>query len=189
MPAPSEGASKEEKAVVVNMQNTIAALRGGLLQQDRLLKLDTPLGANVLTVQRVVGRSRIGRSYEFTLDVLSTDSDLELKKLIAQPVTLWIQQGDRSYRPINGYVHTARRLGDDGGLTTYQLAFADFTHFLKFRRDQRLWNDATVDQIISDVLNKHPHKTTPHINVITPDGDRLDIFGEQKSVPIEEEMK
>ncbi|WP_407971109.1 RHS repeat-associated core domain-containing protein [Burkholderia pyrrocinia] len=26
----------------------------------------------------------------------------------------------------------------------------------------------------------HPHKTTPHINVITPDGDRLDIFVEQK---------
>ncbi|PRF93564.1 phage late control D family protein, partial [Burkholderia multivorans] len=140
----------------MNMQNTIAALRGGLLQQDRLLKLDTPLGANVLTVQRAVGRSRIGRAYEFALDVLSTDSDLELKKLIAQPITLWLQQADRSYRPINGYVHTARRLGADGGLTTYQLTFADFTHFLKFRRDQRIWNDAAVDQIISDVLNCHP---------------------------------
>ncbi|WP_176051067.1 type VI secretion system Vgr family protein [Burkholderia sp. BCC1644] len=140
----------------MNMQNTIAALRGGLLQQDRLLKLDTPLGGDVLTVQRAVGHSRIGRAYEFTLDVLSTEGDLELKKLIAQPVTLWIEQGNRSYRPINGYVHTARRLGADGGLTTYQLTFADFTHFLKFRRDQRLWNDTTVDQIISDVLNHHP---------------------------------
>ncbi|WP_280528293.1 contractile injection system protein, VgrG/Pvc8 family, partial [Burkholderia diffusa] len=95
-------------------QSLITALRGGLLQQDRLLKLDTLLGANVLTVQRAVGHSRVGRAYEFTLDVLSTDSDLELKKLIAQPVTLWIQLGDRSYRPINGYVHTARRLGADG---------------------------------------------------------------------------
>ncbi|NTX46782.1 type VI secretion system tip protein VgrG [Burkholderia cepacia] len=140
----------------MNMQNTIAALRGGLLQQDRLLKLDTPLGGNVLTVQRAVGRSRIGRAYEFTLDVLSTEGDLELKKLIAQPVTLWIEQGNRSYRPISGYVHTARRLGADGGLTTYQLTFADFTHFLKFRHDQRFWNDTTVDQIISDVLNQHP---------------------------------
>ncbi|KWF20496.1 type VI secretion system Vgr family protein [Burkholderia pseudomultivorans] len=140
----------------MNMQNTIAALRGGLLQQDRLLKLDTSLGNNVLTVQRAVGRSRIGRTYEFTLDVLSTDSDLDLKALIAQSVTLWIEQADRSYRPVNGYVHTARRLGTDGGLTTYQLTFADFAHFLKFRRDQRLWNDTAVDQIISDVLNCHP---------------------------------
>ncbi|KVD74822.1 type VI secretion system Vgr family protein [Burkholderia ubonensis] len=138
------------------MQNVIAALRGGLLQQDRLLKLDTPLGANTLTVQRAVGRSRIGRAYEFTLDVLAADGDVELKKLIAQPVTLWIQQADRDYRPMHGYVHTARRLGADGELTTYQLVFADFTHFLKFRRDQRIWSDAPVDQIISDVLNRHP---------------------------------
>ncbi|KVR20577.1 Rhs element Vgr protein [Burkholderia ubonensis] len=138
------------------MQNVIAALRGGLLQQDRLLKLDTPLGANTLTVQRAVGRSRIGRAYEFTLDVLAADGDVELKKLIAQPVTLWIQQADRDYRPMHGYVHTARRLGADGELTTYQLVFADFTHFLKFRRDQRIWSDAPVDQIISDVLDMHP---------------------------------
>ncbi|KVD19144.1 type VI secretion system Vgr family protein [Burkholderia ubonensis] len=138
------------------MQNVIAALRGGLLQQDRLLKLDTPLGANTLTVQRAVGRSRIGRAYEFTLDVLAADGDVELKKLIAQPVTLWIQQADRDYQPMHGYVHTARRLGADGELTTYQLVFADFTHFLKFRRDQRIWSDAPVDQIISDVLNRHP---------------------------------
>ncbi|KVW65247.1 type VI secretion system Vgr family protein [Burkholderia ubonensis] len=138
------------------MQNVIAALRGGLLQQDRLLKLDTPLGANTLTVQRAVGRSRIGRAYEFTLDVLAADGDVELKKLIAQPVTLWIQQADRDYRPMHGYVHTARRLGADGELTTYQLVFADFTHFLKFRSDQRIWSDAPVDQIISDVLNRHP---------------------------------
>lgn len=35
-------------------RNLITALRGGLLQQDRLLKLDTPLGPNVLTVQWAV---------------------------------------------------------------------------------------------------------------------------------------
>jgi uncharacterized protein involved in type VI secretion and phage assembly len=140
----------------MNVQNTIVAMRGGLLQQDRLLKLDKPLGANALTVQRAVGRARIGRAYAFTLDVLSPEDDLELKKLIAQPVTLWLQQADRSYRPIHGYVHTARRLGADGGLTTYQIAFADFTHFLKFRRDQRIWSDAAVDQIVTDVLNRHP---------------------------------
>ncbi|WP_269112804.1 hypothetical protein [Burkholderia territorii] len=41
----------------MGMQDFVAALRGGLLQQDRLLKLDTPLGANVLTVQRAVAIS------------------------------------------------------------------------------------------------------------------------------------
>ncbi|OJB19434.1 hypothetical protein BGV54_19120 [Burkholderia ubonensis] len=92
----------------MNVQNLAAALRGGLIQQDRLLKLDTPLGPNALVVQRAVGHSTIGRDYIFTLDVVSLDSTIELKKLIAQPVTLWIQQASGGYRSIHGYVHTAR---------------------------------------------------------------------------------
>lgn len=140
----------------MNVQNLAAALRGGLIQQDRLLKLDTPLGPNALVVQWAVGHSTIGRVYIFTLDVVSLDSTIELKKLIAQPVTLWIQQASGGYRSIHGYVHTARRLGADGSLTTYQITLQAWMHVLKFRRDQRIWTDKTVEDIVSDVLNQHP---------------------------------
>ncbi|MEQ5840507.1 type VI secretion system tip protein VgrG [Paraburkholderia acidicola] len=137
-------------------QNIFGAITGGLSQQDRLLKLDTPAGNNVLLPHRVTGRSRIGRDFLFTLDCVSKSGDVQLKTLIAQPVTLWIQQTDSSYLPHHGYVHMARRLGSDGTLTTYQLAFSSWMHFLKFRRDQRHWQDEPVDQIISDVFNQHP---------------------------------
>jgi type VI secretion system secreted protein VgrG len=137
-------------------QDLISTITGGLSQSDRLLKLDTPLGSNTLVPQRVVGRSRLGRHFEFTVDVVSTNGSVELKTLIAQPVTLWIQQSDKSYLPHNGYVHTARRLGSNSGLTSYQLGFASWMHFLKFRRDQRIWQDKTADDIITDVFNTHP---------------------------------
>ncbi|MFM0591732.1 type VI secretion system Vgr family protein [Paraburkholderia dilworthii] len=131
-------------------------ITGGLSQQDRLLKLDTPAGANALLPHRVAARSRIGRDYLFMVDCVSTSGDVELKTLIAQAVTLWIQQTDGSYLPHHGYVHTARRLGADGGLTGYQLVFASWLHFLRFRRDQRHWQDKSADEIISDVFNQHP---------------------------------
>ena len=137
-------------------QDIIAAITGGLAQADRLLKLDTPLGSDVLVPQRVVGSSRVGRHFEFTLDVVSTSSNIELKKLIAQPVTLWIQQSDKSWQPHNGFVHTVRRLGSDSTLTSYQIGFASWMHFLKFRRDQRIWQDVSVEEIVSDVFNAHP---------------------------------
>ncbi|KML55149.1 hypothetical protein VL15_19880 [Burkholderia cepacia] len=140
----------------MNMPDIGAALRGGLLQQDRLLKLDTPLGGNALAVQRVVGRSQIGRDYSFTLDVVSSNDSLELKKLIAQPATLWIQLGNKAYRPVSGYVYTARRLGANGGLTTYQLELRAWMHVLRFRRDEKIWIDKNVEEIISDVLGMHP---------------------------------
>ncbi|WP_155754665.1 type VI secretion system Vgr family protein, partial [Burkholderia stagnalis] len=140
----------------MNVQNLTAALRGGLIQQGRLLRLDTPLGPNALVVQRAVGRSTIGRDYIFTLDVVSLASDIELKKLIAQPITLWVQQASGEYRPIHGYVYTARRLGGDGDLATYQITLQAWMHVLKFRRDQKIWIDKTVEDIVSDVLNQHP---------------------------------
>jgi len=83
-------------------QDIIGAITGGLVQSDRLLKLDSPLGSNVVLPQRVIGRSRIGRHYEFVVDAISTSDTIELKTLIAQPVTLWIQQTDSSYLPHHG---------------------------------------------------------------------------------------
>lgn len=138
------------------MQDLTDTIRNGLSQNDRLIKLDTRLGQDCLVPQRVVGCSRLGRHFEFTVDVISISNKVELKTLIAQPVTLWIQQSDKSYQPHHGYVHTARRLGSNGALTTYQLGFASWMHFLKFRRDQRIWQDRSVADIVTDVFNEHP---------------------------------
>ncbi|MGN8138105.1 type VI secretion system Vgr family protein [Paraburkholderia sp. 22099] len=137
-------------------QDMIGAITGGLIQSDRLLKLDTALGNNVLVPERVVGHSRIGRHFEFTVDVVSTSATIELKTLIAQPVTLWVQQTDRFYLPHHGYVHTVRRLGSDTGLTSYQIGFASWMHFLRFRKDARIWQDKPADEILTDVFNMHP---------------------------------
>jgi type VI secretion system secreted protein VgrG len=137
-------------------QDIIGAITGGLIQSGRLLKLDTSLGNNVLLPQRVIGRSRIGRHYEFTLDVISTSDAIELKTLIAQPVALWIQQTDSSYLPHHGYVHTVRRLGSNGSLTSYQFGFASWMHFLRFRKDARIWQNKSADTILADVFGMHP---------------------------------
>lgn len=137
-------------------QDIIATITGGLAQSDRLLKLDASQGNAVLVPQRAIGHSRIGRDYEFTVDVVSTSDTVELKTLIAQPVTLWLQQTDKSYQPHHGYVHTVRRLGSDSGLTSYQIAFASWMHFLRFRKDARIWQDKPADEILTDVFNMHP---------------------------------
>jgi type VI secretion system secreted protein VgrG len=140
----------------MDAQDLTGMVSGGLVQSDRLVKLDSSLGENVLLPQRVAGYSRMGRHYEFTVDVVSTSDAIELKTLIAQPVTLWIQQTDKSYLPHHGYVHTARRLGSDSGLTSYQIGFASWMHFLRFRKDACIWQDKSADEILTDIFNMHP---------------------------------
>ncbi|MEX3846295.1 type VI secretion system Vgr family protein [Paraburkholderia sp. BR10882] len=141
----------------MDMTDLADAIRGGLIQQDRLIKTDIPaLPDNALVPRRAVTYSGLGRDFHVTLDMVSTASDIELKKLIAQPMTLWIQQADKSYLPVNGFIHTARRLGGDGSLSSYQLIYASWMHFLRFRSDMRYWQDQTPDAIITDVFNQHP---------------------------------
>ncbi|MGJ9416852.1 type VI secretion system Vgr family protein [Massilia sp. CMS3.1] len=125
-------------------------------QQNRLIKLTTPLGDDVLLPQRVFAQARLSRGYEYTIDCLSICDNIELKKLIAQPVTLWIQEAARNYLPVHGYVHTMKRLGSDGQFAFCQMSFAPWMHFLKFRKDARIWQDKTADDILSDVFNGHP---------------------------------
>ncbi|WP_254217724.1 contractile injection system protein, VgrG/Pvc8 family [Burkholderia multivorans] len=137
-------------------QDLIALLNSGLRQSERIVKLDTPAGPDVLLPHIVVGTAGLGRNFEYAVDVVSLRESLELKSLIAQPVTLWIQQADKTYRPVHGYVHTARRLGSDGQLTTFQLTFSSWLHFLKFRKDARIFQDKTVESILDAVFGKHP---------------------------------
>ena len=125
-------------------------------QQDRLLKLTVGAGNDTLLPQRVIAHERLGRSYEYAIDVISIRGDIDLKRLIAHPVTLWVKQVDRNYLPISGYVHTAKRLGSDGEFTFCQITFAPWLHFLKFRHDTRIWQDKKADDILAEVFSVHP---------------------------------
>ncbi|WP_408585737.1 type VI secretion system Vgr family protein [Paraburkholderia bannensis] len=140
-------------------ESIISFMRSALSQADRLVKLDSPVGGNSLLPQTVMGTSRLGRNFEYVIDVVSTNSSLELKSLIAQPVTLWLQRADKSYRPQHGYVHTARRLGADGELTSYQLGYSSWLYFLKFRKDAKIFQDKSVEAILESVFQMHPQAT------------------------------
>ncbi|EGD06491.1 Rhs element Vgr protein [Burkholderia sp. TJI49] len=137
------------------------AIHRGLLQRNRLLRLDTPLGQNALIPLRARGSARIGRDYHWTIDVASLRDDTALLSLMHQPVTLWLQQLGSSYeesvyRPIHGFVHKVGYLGGDGGLSTYQLEFSSALVFLGGTRNDEGWLEVTAQDIVSDILNRYP---------------------------------
>ena len=89
--------------MAVSSNQLYDALFYGNAQRDRLIKLDTPLGKDWLVPLQAKGRSRLGRDYEFVVDASSARGEqIELDKLIGQPVTLWIQQIDGAYLPHHG---------------------------------------------------------------------------------------
>jgi type VI secretion system secreted protein VgrG len=129
----------------------------GNAQSRRLVKLDTPLGADWLLPLYVKGTAKLGRDYEFIVDAVSSRGDaIDLNALLGKAVTLWIQQVDGSYMPIHGYAHQFSRLGSDGPLSYYQLRFSSWLYFLRLRRDMRDWQEQSGERILVDVFDEHP---------------------------------
>ncbi len=148
-------------AVQSLVQAVLAAL--GPSQNQRLLRLHTPLGPNVLLAERMQGTETIGprapgsaasAGFKFEVLALSTNAHLQLKDLIGQPVRLDLltQQSRTVLRPFHGHVTSFALLGSDGGLARYKLTIEPWLSFLGHRQDAWVFQDKTVMQIIDEVF-------------------------------------
>lgn len=146
----------------LSLASTAQALLSGYTQHDRLLRLSTPLGPEVLLAERVqidesIGPAGAGCGFELQLTALSADAHLHLKQLIGQPVLLeLLTQASRSaLRPFHGHVADAALLGADGGLARYRLVVRPWLAFLGWRQDSRVFQDLSVIDIIEQVFGAY----------------------------------
>lgn len=144
----------------------VQALLCGYTQQDRLLRLTTPLGPEVLLAERVeidegiaplAGGLGARCGFEIRLTALSADAGLELARLIGQPVLLQLltSHSRSELRPFHGHVCEATLLGADGGLARYRLVVRPWLAFLEWRRDSRVFQGLSVIEIIEQVFRAY----------------------------------
>uniref|UniRef100_UPI0024685C92 type VI secretion system Vgr family protein n=1 Tax=Chromohalobacter sp. 11-W TaxID=2994061 RepID=UPI0024685C92 len=124
-----------------------------LSPSQRLLTLEIA-GASLLP-HRLVGEERVSEPFSYTLDCISQQGDLELKTLMAQPARLSILQADGRYRQLHGLVSEAALLGEDGGVTYYQLTLVPWLKMLELGRDSRIFQDRSVVDVLTDVFEGH----------------------------------
>lgn len=130
------------------------SLMSGLTQDARLLRLTTPLGADVLVAECVRGEEGLSQGFQFRIAALSTDAAISLKSLIGQPVLLELltTAGRDALRPFHGHVTTVELTGANGGLARYQLTIEPWSAFLSHGRDSRIFQDMTTPDILDAVF-------------------------------------
>ncbi|HSI59794.1 MAG TPA: type VI secretion system Vgr family protein [Ideonella sp.] len=150
---PSHAAASSGSA----LQTLLAAL--GPSQHQRLLRLSTPLGPDVLLAERVeaveaIGPGLAGEPTGFCLELLalSTNAHLVLKALIGQPVRLDLLASGGRLRPWHGHVTAFTRLGSDAGLARYQLRIEPWLALLAHTHDAWVFCDQTVVEIIDEIF-------------------------------------
>ncbi|MBI2278034.1 MAG: type VI secretion system tip protein VgrG [Dechloromonas sp.] len=125
-------------------------------QHARLLEIQTALPEASLLVERFSGREGVSESFRFDIDCVSTNAHFDLLALIGEEITLRLLQADGTKRSWHGYVTEAMQLGADGGLARYRLVMEPWLAFLDRRRDNYLFQDKTVIDILTQVFADYP---------------------------------
>lgn len=131
----------------------------GWSQNDRLLKLTTPAGPEALLAERVTIDEALGpvvehAGFRIELSALSLNADQSLTALLGQPVRLDLQTAASRdvRRPFHGHITQITRQGADGGFGRYRLIIEPWLAFLGHNRDNYLFQDKSVIDIVDELL-------------------------------------
>lgn len=133
----------------------LSALSAAPRQQERLLRLHTALGPDVLVAETLDGRESVdGGGFRFEVGALSANAGLSLDDLLGQPVLLELLTADSStaLRPFHGHVTAFERLGSNGGLARYRLVVEPWLALLAQRLDSYVFQDMSVVEIAESVF-------------------------------------
>ncbi|MGS0641811.1 type VI secretion system Vgr family protein [Xanthomonas oryzae pv. oryzicola] len=133
----------------------LSALSAAPHQQERLLRLHTPLGPDVLVAETLDGRESVdGGGFRFDVGALSANAGLPLDDLLGQPVLLELLTAESrtALRPFHGHVTAFERLGSNGGLARYRLRVEPWLALLAQRVDSYVFQDTSVVEIAESVF-------------------------------------
>ena len=123
-----------------------------LTQANRLMRVTTPLGEDVLLFKHMTADEQLSQPFEFTVDLLSTDGNLKLEDLLGKPVTIELATQNDGTRYFNGIVGKFARTGVDGGFAAYRAIVRPWLWLLTRTSDCRIFQDKTVPAIVEQVF-------------------------------------
>jgi len=123
-----------------------------LVQEERLVSLKTPLGADALLVESVEGTEAISSLFRFQLVLVSEKRDIALSSLVGQNVTLAFELAGKKTRHINGFVSRFSQGDVDSRVAHYYAEVVPWLWFLTRTTDCRIFQKKTVPDIIQQIF-------------------------------------
>ena len=121
-------------------------------QEGRPFKVDTPLGADVLLLQRFHGDEGVSIPFHFTLELLSENDAVDPAALLRKPVVLTVSRPDGE-RKIHGLVRRFTQMGQRDDLTMYTAEVVPWLWFLALSQDSKIFQNKSVLDIVQEVFD------------------------------------
>jgi type VI secretion system secreted protein VgrG len=122
-------------------------------QATRELQITTPLGPDVLLLERITGEEGISMPFHYDVEMLSLNNAIDATQLLRKKATVSIMLTDGSQRYINGYFSRFVQLGTtQEGFTSYQGTLVPWLWFLTLWSDCKIFQTKSVKDIVEEVF-------------------------------------
>lgn len=128
-------------------------MSASLSQAQRIATLTTPLGKDKLALSRLEGTEGVSQLFEFRIDALSTERDIDFDGAIGKncSVEMKTYKGSRHF---DGILTEAQFVGGRDHLFAYRLVLRPWLWLLGHTSDCRLFKQKKPNDIIKEVFNK-----------------------------------
>jgi len=123
-------------------------------QAGRFISITTPLGDDVLLLQKFTGQEGVSQLFSFQLELVSEKPPIKLESIIGQNVTVNMMLTDVSTRHFNGFVSQFAQTDQDSQFTYYQAEVVPWLWFLSQTSDCRIFQNKTVPEIVMQTFHE-----------------------------------
>jgi type VI secretion system secreted protein VgrG len=125
-----------------------------LQQAARIASFDTPLGKDKLVLIQYRAIEAVGELFEFNIEALSEDENIDFDKALGQSCTLKINAYDGKQRIFNGLMTEAQWIGKVDVFYRYRVVLRPWLYLLGCMADCRIFLQMTVIDILKEVFTK-----------------------------------
>lgn len=125
-------------------------------QNNRLIRIATPLGDNTFIVLSFAGIEEISELFSYKLELASERSDITFDELAGKNVTVAIRSSDKTERFFNGVIvsFSPAQISEKEGYSKYSAVMQPALWMLTECQDCRIFQDQSVPDIIKAVLGQ-----------------------------------
>ena len=124
-------------------------------QDGRIGKLATPLGKDKLCLTRFEGSEAIGELFEYRIEAVSTDPNLDFSAALGKNCSVHLETTDHVGRDFSGILTEAKWAGMRFNLPLYRLVLRPWPWIMSLRSHCRIFANMNVKDLIKEVLGNN----------------------------------
>ncbi|MES9857691.1 MAG: type VI secretion system tip protein TssI/VgrG [Sedimenticola sp.] len=127
-----------------------------IIQTEREVSISIPsLGEDVLVFQRMDANESLSKLFNYELELLSEDGEIDYESLLAETATVTLLKADGSKRFFNGHITNFSYAGAQDRFSRYRATLKPWLWFLSRTADCKIFQQKAVPDIIKEVFKEH----------------------------------